>query len=1262
MTTTTFDTGAFIDNVSVLAATYSGWTFGSSNSINIANADVIHWSVPLNQSGGRSILLNYDGTHFADNFYFKSSDGSDFQLNSFNLDNGMNGNTATVTISGYRDGTLVVSGVGLDLSYSHSVDNITYTKLSGSGPVYSGQLSFSSAFNNIDEIRLTSGFSTQLSIDNIDISPVPSLITSATYDASANALVVTGVNMVDTAGAANDIDVSKLTLTGQSGATYTLTSPNVELTSATQFTVALNAIDQINIAGLLNNNGTLSVSGDTYNIAAAIGWDPAVSGNSDLTGNDVTVSNVQTPTIASAVYNVSTGTLTVTGSHLVKASGAANDINASRLTFTGEGGSTYTLTDTSNVEITSGTAFTITLSATDKAAINQIVNKNGASSTDGTTYNLAAADDWNTNIANANIADITGNAITVSNVAVPTITSAMYDASSGALVVTGTGFLQASGAANDIVAPKFTFTGEGGGTYTLTDSANVEIASGTAFTITLSTADKDAVNQIVNKNGTSATSGTTYNLTAAEDWAAGADSAVVIADTTGNGITVSNVVAPAITSATYDASNGALVVTGTGFLQASGAANDIDTSKLTLTGQGGATYTLTSPDVEITSGTAFTITLNATDKTAVNHLLNKAGTASSDATAYNLAAAEDWARGADAAVTIADTSGNGITVSNPATPGGGGSHTNVIIDGAAATMTTQPDGTVVIVVSTIQSSRQDDPASLFRDRADIPVAKDAKGNSLLTVSLPTGTGLTAAERPQAASPTQAETSVIAVLTQIGGLSSDTANGLTTAARAFLAQLPNSNPINIQTVTPNVSDSHPPALPIIISSPAVASATNDMLVIDARQLPTGTVIQMDNVPFALVVGAAQIAGGSGQNFVAGDDQNQFIVLGADDDTLFGGSGNDTVGSLGGNDRVSGDAGNDIVYGGAGNDVLSSGSGNDQLNGGFGFDSAVQAGQLSDYRVDVHGNTVSLTQQANGETDILTDVELVQFASGSSLAIAYSEAEAVAHHLVRTWLGRDLTAAEGDAVQNLAGATAADVLAIFRSLPETVKLSLQDKTSSELLSGWDTDPTIIRIDATRYFTGGAENDRGYLPLGLALNADGGAGLDILQMPGGRDDVHLEFSGDRLELTQLSDGAIFSLKNAEMIAFDNHETVVIAHDQIEAVLARLVHGFFDRDANLDEWHAGLNALADKVSYDAILDWFQQRADLDGLSNVDYVQTIYNRTLGHDATSDELSLQLFRLESSQVSREWLTVEIAQSSEAESHLIGSVMMHEGWI
>ncbi|RQP23189.1 DUF4347 domain-containing protein [Piscinibacter terrae] len=499
-------------------------------------------------------------------------------------------------------------------------------------------------------------------------------VTSATYDASTGALVVTGTGFLSRSGATNDIVANKFTLTGDGGSTYTLTdTANVEITSATSFTLTLSATDKAAINLIANKNGTSSTGGTTYNLAAAEDWaagaDAAVV-VADTTGNGITVSNVAVPTVTSATYNAGTGALVVTGTGFLSRSGATNDIVANKFTLTAEGGATYTLTDTANVEITSGTSFTLTLSATDKAAINLLANKNGTSSTSGTTYNLAAAEDWAAGAdAAVVVADLTGNGITVSNVAVPAITSATYDASTGALVVTGTGFLSLNGATNDIVANKFTLTAEGGSTYTLTDTANVEVTSGTSFTLTLSATDKAAINLIANKNGTSSTGGTTYNLAAAEDWAAGADAAVVVADLTGNGITVSNVAVPTVTSATYDASTGALVVTGTGLLKLSGATNDIVANKFTLTGDGGSTYTLTdTANVEITSATSFTLTLSATDKAAFNLIANKNGTSSTSGTTYNLAAAEDWSAGADAAVVVADTTGNGITVSNVAVP------------------------------------------------------------------------------------------------------------------------------------------------------------------------------------------------------------------------------------------------------------------------------------------------------------------------------------------------------------------------------------------------------------------------------------------------------------------------------------------------------------------------------------------------------------------------------------------------------------------
>jgi hypothetical protein len=120
-------------------------------------------------------------------------------------------------------------------------------------------------------------------------------------------------------------------------------------------------------------------------------------------------------------------------------------------------------------------------------------------------------------------------------------------------------------------------------------------------------------------------------------------------------------------------------------------------------------------------------------------------------------------------------------------------------------------------------------------------------------------------------------------------------------------------------------------------------------------------------------------------------------------------------------------------------------------------------------------------------------------------------------------------------------------------------------------------------------------------------------------------------------------------------------LAHNSTEAILARLFHSFFNRDATAAEWQLGREALAAQVSPDIILDWFQQKAGLGDLSNTDYLQAIFTQTLGRQATETELNEQLPRLEKGQINREWLAVEIAGSTEA-INLVGNVILHEGWI
>ena len=250
----------------------------------------------------------------------------------------------------------------------------------------------------------------------INIEQANPMLSAASYDASTGILAVTGTNLASNSGALNDIDVSKLTLTGEANNTYTLTSADVELTSATAFSVTLNTSDQLQAAGLLNKNGTSSGGGTTYNIAAALNWNPGASSSpADNTGNAITVSNVTAPTLTSATYNDTTGVLTVTGSNLPAYSGSNNDIDISKLTITGQGGSTHTLTS-SDVELSSSTEFSITLNGADQLALAPLVNKNGTMSFGGDTYNIAAAEDWAPGAdVSSNIADLTGNGLTASN-------------------------------------------------------------------------------------------------------------------------------------------------------------------------------------------------------------------------------------------------------------------------------------------------------------------------------------------------------------------------------------------------------------------------------------------------------------------------------------------------------------------------------------------------------------------------------------------------------------------------------------------------------------------------------------------------------------------------------------------------------------------------------------------------------------------------------------------------------------------------------
>jgi outer membrane biosynthesis protein TonB len=275
-------------------------------------------------------------------------------------------------------------------------------------------------------------------------------------------------------------------------------------------------------------------------------------------------------------------------------------------------------------------------------------------------------------------------------------------------------------------------------------------------------------------------------------------------------------------------------------------------------------------------------------------------------------------------------------ITPPTTPVG--TYDGVIITGSTQST---PGGTTITTVSVpvVQPTRQDQTGTTNSTHADIPIAQNSTGERLIEVSVPTGVGLTAQTLLGSSQKTLRDILIEATTPRVSQQNT-LAELIQAGIDTYVPGVQDQQQVTVRTVTLTTGGTNTaPNLPIIISG-ATGTGENstqhplrqEALVIDARQLPAGTVLQLNNVEFAIIVGATRVTGGDGRNFVVGDDHAQFIVLGADDDMLRGGAGDDIVGSRGGDDQLFGDAGNDWLVGGVGNDTLHGGEGNDLLHGG------------------------------------------------------------------------------------------------------------------------------------------------------------------------------------------------------------------------------------------------------------------------------------------------------------------------------------------
>ena len=478
----------------------------------------------------------------------------------------------------------------------------------------------------------------------ISVSDVPTAtINNTTYQADIRQLTINGTNFINLFG--DDINTTNLILLGDNNATFTLGAYSIEITSFTQFSITINnATDLINFSTQIDSNGTQASDGTTYIISTQANWNGQESLASTQTGGSTStllVSNIPTATIDSIVFDYPNNVLTITASHLIVIDNPNNSDIATTITLIGEGtqtiNSTRTYTFYATANIVGNTTFTISLSnSQDITNIRDLLNKNGNQSNNNTNYDFAVNNNFN---GVASVADTAS--ITVSGIPIASVFNASYtfdnNNQASTLTVTGANFIRLAG--NDIDTSQLIITGGQNSTNTLVDTYSISIDSSTQFTIALDAIDSQNINNLLNANGQQSITNTEYNLLVNSLW--NGDDSV----TNNSSITVSGVIAPLVSTATFNYSQNQLRIIGQNFI----INEPVSLTFISLIGEGTSTinstntYTLsTASSYTVSSSTTIIINLSGNDIQAIRNLLNRAGMASDNNTSYALSVANFW--------------------------------------------------------------------------------------------------------------------------------------------------------------------------------------------------------------------------------------------------------------------------------------------------------------------------------------------------------------------------------------------------------------------------------------------------------------------------------------------------------------------------------------------------------------------------------------------------------------------------------------------
>ncbi|MCP3999916.1 MAG: hypothetical protein GY727_03300, partial [Gammaproteobacteria bacterium] len=301
-----------------------------------------------------------------------------------------------VTAGGSGTGTLTLTGTAANVdTFLNTITNIKYTGAAhangadaetvavkvndnnGSGDIALG--TFNVDIASVNDLAA-------LNLDANDSSGAGGNNFAATFLAGGSAVKIADTDTALTDADDTNMDSAVITLSAGvvDGANESI-SINGTPAAMGGVTIGYTSAIQIDLSGsatLADYQAVIEAIEYNNSLGAATAGDRTITvkvndGENDSNTATSTITVQAMPEITSAAYDANTGQLVITGTDFLAHAGA--DLIASMLTITGEGGA-YTLTDTANVEISSATEATLTLSATDKLHVDGLLNKNGFTS------------------------------------------------------------------------------------------------------------------------------------------------------------------------------------------------------------------------------------------------------------------------------------------------------------------------------------------------------------------------------------------------------------------------------------------------------------------------------------------------------------------------------------------------------------------------------------------------------------------------------------------------------------------------------------------------------------------------------------------------------------------------------------------------------------------------------------------------------------------------------------------------------------------